>query len=100
MLDEAAKLRRERAKRAIHGLVDTLAEPLAPSEIACGWDEDNRLFFVDYLQSIATRLDSPEPFSFDREMTSIARVMDHSGIECGELLERGAKLSLILRRVC
>jgi hypothetical protein len=78
--------------QAVHDLVMRLNQPLPPEEVAVGWSEGHRVDISRFFQKLESDLRN----GVDIPYAPIGKMLDHSGIEKGELLEEACKISVAL----
>jgi len=78
--------------QAVHDLVTRLNQQLPPEEVASGWSEARRVDISRFFQKLENDLRT----GVDIPYTPIGKMLDHSGIDRGELLEEACKISVAL----
>jgi hypothetical protein len=89
---------RQEAIRAIYELIGDLAVDISESERLHGWDESKKKRFLEYLKNLQSRL--AHHLEESRNLLaniSITRTLDDWGIEDGEIMDRAARISRLVR---
>jgi len=85
--------------RAVDNLITSLSRPLQDHELANGWNDLKRNWFLDYTRTLREKLPVDYDSSLDHFVNiSIVRTMDDWGIIGGEIMEDAAKVSHLIRQ--
>ena len=84
--------------KQIEALIERLSKPLNPVETQNGWTDEAKDAALALLQRLQIDMRNEIQVSEIPEYRSIARGLDHWGIESGELLEDFADLSHSIRQ--
>jgi len=79
-------------------LIERLSKPLTEIDIQDGWSDEAKEAALSLLQRLQGDIQNNVQVSEIAEYRSIARGLDHWGIEGGELLEEFSELSQSIRQ--
>ncbi len=85
--------------RKIKRMINSLSNPLPPSEIASGWTEESRHAMLNFFKDLYSQLMSDQFDLAEHASFHLVRGMDHWGIIEGDLLEEASEIQCDLHEL-
>ena len=85
--------------RKIERVINSLSNPLPPSEIANGWTEESRQAMLKFFKALHSQLMSGQVELAEHASFHLVRGMDHWGIIEGNLLKEASEIQCDLHEL-